>query len=198
IVDALQGVIRSPLMPQRIRRLRSHQSVEQHDGSELSELLRLWLPLLLSQVGPNMRPQLMALFGHALQRSLDGVIVPAPLKGLPAIQKAESELSRQLAGGMVDALLDLSRTTGDRLGRRDTVLEELGIDVLDRFWEELARTLEEGPVLERSQDLLVALLEDFKRSSFSQLRTQGGVDELITELDGLNFSGRQPPNKSQT
>ncbi|HJN36452.1 MAG TPA: hypothetical protein QF626_08060, partial [Prochlorococcaceae cyanobacterium Fu_MAG_50] len=68
----------------------------------------------------------------------------------------------------------------------------------DRFWEELARTLEEGPVLERSQDLLVALLEDFKRSSFSQLRTQGGVDELITELDGLNFSGRQPPNKSQT
>ena len=68
------------------------------------------------------------------------------------------------------------------------VLEQLGVDTIDRFWEELARTLEQGPVLERSQELMVAFLEEFKRSSFRQLREQGGVNELISELDGLNFS----------
>lgn len=188
IVDALQGSIRAPLAAERIRRLRSHQSLDQNDGNELAELIRLWLPVLLSQVGPNMRPQLIGLFSHTLQRSLNGVIVPPPLQSIPAIQKAESELGRQLASGMVDALLDISRTTGDQLGRKDPVLDELGIEVLDRFWEELARTIEEGPILDRSQDLLIAILEDFKRSSFTQLRAQGGVDELITELDGLNFS----------
>ncbi|CAI8258870.1 MAG: Uncharacterised protein [Prochlorococcus marinus str. MIT 9313] len=35
---------------------------------------------------------------------------------------------------------------------------------------------------------MVAFLEEFKRSSFRQLREQGGVNELISELDGLNFS----------
>ena len=34
----------------------------------------------------------------------------------------------------------------------------------------------------------MALLEDIKRSSFRQIRDQGDVDALISELDGLNFS----------
>ena len=57
--------------------------------------------------------------------------------------------------------------------------------------------LEKGPVLERSQDLLVCLLEDLKRSSFSQLRDQGGVDALISELDGLNFNRTESPTRPQ-
>ena len=48
--------------------------------------------------------------------------------------------------------------------------------------------LEDGPVLERSQMLLSTLLEELKRFGFRQLRDQGGVAELISELDGLNFS----------
>jgi hypothetical protein len=123
-------------------------------------------------------------------------MVPTPLKGLAVIEKAESELSRQLAAGMIDAILDLSRNAGDQLGRKDMVLEQLGVDTIDRFWEELARTLEQGPVLERSQELMVALLEDFKRSSFRQLKEQVGVNELITELDGLNFSSTTNKSKS--
>jgi len=67
-------------------------------------------------------------------------------------------------------------------------MEELTIKALDRFWEELARTLEQGPVLERSQELVASFLEEFKRNSVVQLRDQGGVDELITELDGLSFN----------
>ena len=100
----------------------------------------------------------------------------------------ESELSRQLASGVIDSLLDLSRSTGSRLGQRDQTMDQLGTDALDRFWEELARVLDDGPVLERSQTLLASFLEDLKRSSFRQLRDQGGVDALINELDGLNFS----------
>ena len=192
ILDAMQEVIRSPQLPQRIRSLRSHQTVDDNGERELAELLRLWLPLLLTQVGPGMRPQLVALFGHALQRSVSDVMVPPPLRDFAPMQRAESEFSRQLAGRMVDALLGLSRSAGDRLGKRDMEMEDLSIDVLDRFCEELARTLERGPLLERSQDLVAAFLEELKRSSLRQLRTQGGVNELITELDGLSFSTEKP------
>ena len=192
ILDAMQQLIRSPQLPQRIRNLRSHQSFNDNGERELAELLRLWLPLLLTQVGPGMRPQLVALFGHALQRSLNDVMVPAPLRDLAPLQKAETEFSRQLAGSMVDALLGVSRSAGDRLGKRDLEMEDLSIEVLDRFWDELARTLEQGPVLDRSQELVTAFLEELKRSSLRQLRAQGGINELIIELDGLNFSGEQP------
>ena len=192
VLDAMQGIVRSPNLPDRILRLCSHQSVDSSEERELAELLRLWLPLILTQVGPGMRPQLVALFGHALQRNLDALVLPAPLRELPGVQKAESELSRQLAAGMVDSLLGLSKSAGDQLGQKDQVLEDLGIQALDRFWEELARTLEQGVVLERSQELLVAFLEEFKRTSMFQLHTQGGVDELITELDGLNFNPKEP------
>ena len=59
----------------------------------------------------------------------------------------------------------------------------------------LAKTLEKGPVLERSQELVAAFLEDVKRSSMSQLRFQKNVDELITELDGLNFNSEAAQTK---
>ena len=68
------------------------------------------------------------------------------------------------------------------------MLQELGIQTVDRFWEELARTLERGPVLERSQELVAAFLEELKRNSMTQLRSQKDVDALIKELDGLNFN----------
>ena len=194
LLDAMQQLIRSPQLPQRIRNLRSHQTVADNGERELAELLRLWLPLLLTQVSPGMRPQLVALFSHALQRSVNDVVVPGPLRGLAPIHQAERDLCDQLARNMVDALLGLSRSAGDRLGKRDIALEDLSIEVLDRFWDELARTLEQGPVLERSQQLVAAFLEELKRNSIHQLRDQGGVTDLITELDGLSFSAAAPPS----
>ena len=116
-------------------------------------------------------------------------------RGVPALQRAESELSLQLAGGAIDSILDVSKEAGERIGRRDPVLEELGADALDRFWEELAQSLEQGPVLEQSQALLSSVLEDLKRSSFRQLRDQRDVDALIAELDGLNFNQAERQTK---
>ena len=194
VVDALQQLIRSPQLPERVRGLCSYQSSDLNDEREVVELLRLWLPLLLTRVGPAMRPQLQALISHLVQQSLDRNVVPDALRRLPGLQNAESEFSRQLADSMVTSVLDLSKGAGNRIGQRDPVLESLGSEALDRLWEELAHMLEQGPVLARSQDLLVALLEEIKRSSFRQIRDQGDVDALISELDGLNFSpGRSTP-----
>ena len=197
LLAAAQDAVRSPRWPDKIRRLCSHQSVEFDGERELAELLRLWLPLVLTQVGPAMRPQLVALVSHALHRNLEETAIPAPLRTLPGIDRAEQQLSRQLSSGLVDSLLNLSRNAGDRLGQKDPVLQDLGIQTMDRFWEELARTLEQGPALEKSQQLVVAFLEDLKRSSMTQLRQQKDVDGLITELDGLNFSSKDFPTTPQ-
>ena len=34
-------------------------------ANEIAELIRLWVPILLTKIGPNMRPQFIALFGIA-------------------------------------------------------------------------------------------------------------------------------------
>ena len=188
VVDTFQQLIRSPQLPERVRGLCSHQTSDANEDQELLELLRLWLPLLLTKVGPALRPQLVALIGHLLQQSLSRSVMPEPLRRVAALQSAEAEFSRQLATGMVDSVLDVSRGAGNRIGQRDQVLETLGTDALDRLWEELAVILEQGPVLERSQDLLTSFLEDLKRSGFRQFRDQDDVDALIRELDGLSFS----------
>ncbi len=197
IVDAVQNLIRSPQLPDQIRSLRSHQSVEQDKGSEIAELIRLWIPLILTQIGPGMRPQLIALLEHAFQKSIENTIKPSPFKDFIVIEQAESALSKQLATGMIDAIIELSKSTGQNIGRKDMKLERLGINTIDRFWEELAKAIETEPVMERSQILLITFLEDIKRSSFKQLKDQGGVDELITELDGLNFSATTSQPKHQ-
>ena len=188
VVDTFQQLIRSPQLPERVRSLCSHQTSNANEDRELLELLRLWLPLLLTKVGPALRPQLVALIGHLLQQSLSRSVMPEPLRRVAALQSAEAEFSRQLATGMVDSVLDVSRGAGNRIGQRDQVLEILGTDALDRLWEELALILEQGPVLKRSQDLLTSFLEELKRSGFRQFRDQDDVDALISELDGLNFS----------
>ena len=192
LLDGLQQVIRSPRWPARIRSLRSHQSVVNHEQRELVELIRIWAPLLLVQVAPRLAPELEGVVGHALQQSLQTAIVPAPLRQLQPVLAVEKGFSRQLAGGVVDSLLDLTRSTGTRLGQRDDEQLALLQRFVDRFWEELAMALESGPALERSQDLLNALIEDVKRTYLRQI-SRAGVGVLIEELDQIIVQGGKPP-----
>ena len=175
LVDGTQSLVRSPQWPRWIRSLRSHQSVALGDQQELVELVRLWGPLLLGQVAPRLSPELQQLLGHALQQSLreipGGAVVPAAL-------------SRQLAAGMVDSLVDLSRGTAERLAQSDARQVELLQGIGDRFWEELATALERGSTLERSQLLLCTLLQQLKRNYLAQMN-RAGIDALMDELDEL-------------
>jgi len=190
LIDGLQGLIRSRRWPGRIRALRSHQSVSS-DGRELVELIRIWAPLLLARVAPRLAPELQGVLGHALQQSLQTMMVPPPLRRLQPLLQMEQGLSRQLAGGMVDSLVDLTRSTGERLARRDDQQLELLQACIDRFWEELAAALEQGPALEQSQRLLCALLEEFKRTYLTQI-SRAGITSLIDELDLLTVRGSDP------
>jgi hypothetical protein len=184
LIDGLQGLIRSRRWPARIRSLRSHQTVIHHDERQLVELARVWAPLLLGQVAPRLAPELQGLLGHALGQSLQTTVVPPPLRQLEPLLRMEQGLARQLASGMVESLLDLSRGTGERLSRRDDQQLQLLQQFIDRFWEELAVALENGPVLERSQQLLCAALEEFKQTYVSQI-SRAGIGGLIEELDQL-------------
>jgi hypothetical protein len=192
LLDGLQQVIRSPRWPARIRSLRSHQTVVNHEQRELVELIRIWAPLLLVQVAPRLAPELEGVLGHALQQSLQTAIVPPPLRQLQPVLAVEKGFSRQLAGGVVDSLLDLTRSTGTRLGQRDDEQLALLQRFVDRFWEELAMALESGPALERSQDLINALIEDIKRTYLRQI-SRAGVGVLIAELDQIIVQGGKPP-----
>ena len=190
LIDGLQQLIRSRRWPMRIRALRSHQTVVSNDERELVELVRIWGPLLLVRVAPRLAPELQGVLGHALQQSLQNAIVPPALRQLQPLLKVEEGLSRQLAGGMVDSLLDLTRSTGERLSRRDDQQLELLQRFIDRFWEELAEALESGPALERSQQLLCTFLEEFKGNYLSQI-SRAGIEGLIEELDQLMVKGSQ-------
>jgi hypothetical protein len=192
LLDGLQQVIRSPRWPARIRSLRSHQTVVNHEQRELVELIRIWAPLLLVQVAPRLAPELEGVLGHALQQSLQNAMIPPPLRQLQPMLTVERGFSRQLAGGVVDSLLDLTRSTGTRLGRRDDEQLALLQRFVDRFWEELALALESGPALERSQDLLNALIEDVKRTYLGQIN-RAGVGVLIEELDQIIMQGGKTP-----
>jgi len=185
LLDGSQSLIRSNQWPQRIRGLCSHQSVASSDDErQLVELLRIWAPLLMVRVAPRLAPDLQNLLGYALRESLDRSMVPAPLRQLQPLLRVENGLSRQLAAGMVDSLLGLSRRTGERLARRDDVPLDLLQRCIDRFWEELAAALERGPALPRSQELLAALLEGLKTTYLRQI-SRTGIEALIQELDQL-------------
>ncbi|MFN7678420.1 MAG: hypothetical protein ACK5QW_07480 [Cyanobacteriota bacterium] len=183
-LDGVQQQVRSKRWPMRLRALRSHQTVMTQEERELVELTRLWAPLLLARVVPRLAPELRGAFGHALQQSLQRTLVPAPLRQLQPLLDVEQGFSRQLAQGMVESLLDLSRGAGLRLGRRDDEQLRLLQHCVDRFWEELALVLEEGPALERTQDLVCAALERVKRNYLSQI-SRAGIQGLIDELDQL-------------
>ncbi|MEB3324718.1 MAG: hypothetical protein VKM17_05215 [Cyanobacteriota bacterium] len=183
-LDGAQQLVRSRRWPMRLRALRSHQTVMSQEEREVVELTRLWAPLLLGRVVPRLAPELRGVLGHALHQSLQRTLIPAPLRQLPPLQEVEQGFSRQLAQGMVESLLDLSRGAGARLGRRDDEQLRLLQDCLDRFWEELALVLEEGPALERSQELICAALERLKRTYLSQV-SRAGIEGLIDELDQL-------------
>lgn len=182
LVDGTQSLIRSPQWPNRIRSLRSHQSVSGSDEQQLVDLVRLWGPMLLGKVTPRLAPELQSLLGHSLQQQLrempGGAIVP-------------SGFSRQLAIGVVDSLLDLSRGTAQRLARNDDRQSELIQRAIDRFWEELAAALEQPGTLERSQELLCALLQQLKLNYLAQMN-RAGIDALMDELDELTVPPTLP------
>jgi hypothetical protein len=197
LMDGAQGLIRSPRWPQRIRRLRSHQKVVTNNEREMVELLRIWAPLLLLQVAPRLEPELEAVLSHSLQQSLEGLVVPPALRQLEPLLQLERGLSRQLANGMVVSLLELSRTTGQRLQREDNQQIDLLQQFVDRFWEELAASLENGLALERSQQLLCNLLEELKLNYLGQIN-RVGINALIRELDELMVSQENPEAPQST
>ena len=184
LLDGTQSLIRSRDWPRRIRALRSHQSVSTAQDQELLALVRIWAPLLLSQVLPRLAPELQGLLGYSLRQSLEGAMVPPPLRQLQPLLQLENGLSRQLAGGMTRNLLELSRSTGQQLARTDAAQLELLQRSIDRFWEELAAALDDGPVLNQTQELLTALLETVKGTYLKQI-SRSGVASLIEELDLL-------------
>lgn len=192
IMDGLQEQVRSTRWPMRLRALRSHQTVMSQNERELVELVRLWAPLLLVQVAPRLAPELQGVLGHAMQQSLQRTLVPSPLRQLQPLLEVEQGFSRQLAQGVVESLLDVSRSAGARLGQRDDEQLRLLQHFIDRFWEELALALEQGPTLGRSQDLLCAAIERVKRTYVSQI-SSAGIGGLIDELDQLiNQDGKRP------
>jgi hypothetical protein len=184
LLDGTQSLLRSRDWPRRIRALRSHQSVSSGQDQELVALLRIWAPLLLSQVAPRLAPELQGLLAYSLRQSLEGAMVPPPLRQLQPLLQLESGLSRQLASSMTRNLLELSRSTGNQLGRTDTAQLELLQRTIDRFWDELAAALDNGPVLSQTQELLSALLENLKGTYLNQI-SRSGVASLIEELDLL-------------
>ena len=185
LLDGLQSVVRSRRWPQRLRRLRSHQSVAgAAEEQELVELLRIWAPLLLSRVLPQLAPELQNLLSHALRQSLDRSVVPGPLRQLQPLLQVERGVSRQLAAGVVEQLLELFQAAGERLALRDDQQLQLLQRTVDRFWEELAAALERDAALERSQELLVALLEELKTTYLGQIN-RSGIEALMEELDQL-------------
>ena len=185
LLDGAQGLIRSRQWPQRIRSLCSHQSVAANrDEQALLELVRIWAPLLFSKVLPRLGPELQGVLGYALRQSLERTVVPPPLRPLQPLLQVEAGLSKQLAGGMVDSLLELSRNTGTSLARRDEIQLDLLQRVIDRFWEELAAALEQGEGLSRSQELICALIDGLKGTYLSQI-SRSGIEALIRELDEI-------------
>jgi hypothetical protein len=127
---------------------------------------------------------LQGVLGYALRQSLERTVVPPPLRPLQPLLQVEAGLSKQLAGGMVDSLLELSRNTGTSLARRDEIQLDLLQRVIDRFWEELAAALEQGEGLSRSQELICALIDGLKGTYLSQI-SRSGIEALIRELDEI-------------
>jgi hypothetical protein len=187
LVDGLQQLIRSPQWPNRIRGLRSHQSVPASEQWEVVELLRIWGPLMLAQVAPRLRPELRTIVGQALEQSFRTMVLPPALRSLQPVLQVEQELSRQLAAGVVDNLLGLSRSTGERLEQADDRQVRQVQSLIDRFWDELAAALESGQGLVRSQQLMCSLLENLKVTYLAQIN-RAGIEQLMQELDALTVT----------
>ena len=82
------------------------------------------------------------------------------------IDRAESVISMNLASSMADVILGLSKNTGERLSAKDYQMEKIALEAIDKFWEELASSLEEEAILSESQELITSFLEGIKIFSF--------------------------------
>ncbi|WP_269622536.1 hypothetical protein [Prochlorococcus marinus] len=191
-IDSIQNIIRSPILPEKIRGLCSYQSIQKKETSEISDFIRIWVPLLLKKIGPNMRPQLISLFEHAIQRSLENNSFPKVLKNNKIIEIAESTISIQMASSLVDTIIEWSKNTGTEISKKDIVLEALALKVIDRFWEEIASSLEDDTLLKNSQFLLTSILEEFKLLSLNEFTSQDSMNKVISELDDFNSKRNFP------
>ncbi len=197
-IDSIQTIVRSPTLPKKIRGLCSYESIKKKESSEISEFIRIWIPLILRRVGPNMRNQLIELCEYALQKNIQVNPFPEILKDNLVIEKAESAISFRLASSMIDTLLDLSNNAGNQIAEKDLTLRKLRSSTIDKFWEELATALESEKRLKESQLLLVSILESLKLSSLTEFKNQSGASEIIAELDDLNFNSENTPPKQSS
>lgn len=188
LVEGLQGLIRSPQWEQRIKRLGKPNSFQVAEKQDIEGLLRLWLPLLLGRVLPRLAPQGKELLAYGLQKSLVKTPLSAPLQKLQPVQIMEREFSRQLAAGVIEALLDLSKGTAAELSRDDQRVKDLWLSASEAFWHELGDALGDTATLEQSQALLSEILEQLKLTYLSGINS-AGVDNLLQKLEQFSDGG---------
>ena len=99
-----------PMIPNNIRKLCSHQSIKNNGTSNISEFIRIWIPLILKRIGPNMRFQIIELFEYSLQKSINTIPVSSKIK------KNIHRLSGYMTIGMI--LMNLLTVKRARLMKR--------------------------------------------------------------------------------
>jgi len=187
-INSIENIILSPLLPNKIRKLCSHQSIKNNGTSNISEFIRIWIPLILKRIGPNMRFQIIELFEYSVQKSINTMPLSSKIKRNIFIENAESAISAQIASGMVDSILGVSKNAGNQLEKKDIELERLTLKAMDKFWEELALALENDITLKNSRLLLLSILEELKVSSLNELKNQANAQKITDELDKFNFN----------
>ena len=70
-INSVEDIISSPQLPNKIRKLRSHQSLKKNDKSYISEFIRIWIPIILKRIGPNMRNQIIDIIEYSLKDSIN-------------------------------------------------------------------------------------------------------------------------------
>ena len=99
-------------------------------------------------------------------------------------KKGDIEFKRQLR----------AKAPGEEYARAIKALGSCRFNVIV-YYEVKDDLLEDEEILNQSQILITSFLEELKVSSFREFKNQIGVNDLISELDGLNFSSEKTPPK---
>lgn len=154
--------------------------IDLNDINETAEIVKLLLQLTVNQVLPTIKPDLEALLQYSIGKAISDVPAYQGAKVLPGIETLKTNLSKQLAQGLYQALYEGAKG----LTQTDPVFDELLQRLTDNLADSLSSEMQAQQSLEQLEYLLNALIEEVK-INYVQRLSEEDIEALLDQTRAL-------------
>jgi hypothetical protein len=158
VIDQMQRYIRRGEVRNFLNHHTNREFIDLNDTNEIGEIVKLMITVTVDKVLPRIQPEVEAFLRHNIDKAMMNSSVYSSLQSLPMMKDIQARLTLQISSQLYTAFTEMAKD----MTKEDLVSEKLLEKLIESFGQTMGTELQSLHSMDRLENLLIALLEEFK------------------------------------